>query len=323
MQYSNLKQKRTNPHNMTPQHNPIDPSNLLLSDINESQAQSIAERILNQTIAESQEQLDTELQETAEKTELPKNVAESKTKLLYLSPKWMRSTTKIGRTGHVRIYDIRLTRTDQVATAFGVHLARAIKSLGNGRTFAPWGELLCEVIKLVILHLSNDVKGSDGVDHEGKNISIKSLTALGLKLQQSGFTGKGRTCTHDDLVQSIAEDEFHVSVDITKLHCIRVTCMPKDLVMKWVEEGLLTASGIGTSTELQGLVEHTAQSGSHEELSIDDLDPTLAERNKKAFDLWLKEQIDHQKPFTHAHFKTAPTPTEPTLVQTSLKIINQ
>lgn len=275
--------------------NTLEPS-IAFDDINEQQARAMAEDVVQQTI------MDASAPPVA--VETTKEPAESRAKLVYLTPKWIDATKRIGRIGHVRIYDIRLTRTDQVATAFGVFVFKALKSLGNGRTFAPWGEMLCELIKLAILHLSNDVKGSDGVAPTGEMVSIKSLTSQGLKLQQSGFTGKGRTCTHADLVFSIDAAQFHVAVDITKLHCIRVTCFPKELALAWAKEGMITASGISTSAELQGLIEHTALTGSHESLSIDELDPGLAARNKIAFDLWLAQQVDHDSPFTHSHFQS-------------------
>lgn len=272
---------------------------IVFGDINDQQARTIAEGVVQQTI------VDASVLSVAEKP------SKSRRKLGYLSPKWISAAHSIGRIGHVRIYDIRLTRTDQIATAFGVDVAKALKSLGNGRTFAPWGEMLCQLIKLVILHLSNDVKGSDGITPTGEKVSIKSLTSLGLKLQQSGFTGKNRTCTHADLVFSIGAAQFHVAVDITRLHCIRVTCFPKELALAWAEKGMLTASGISTSAELQGLIDHTALSGNYEELNIDDLDPSLSTRNKQEFDLWLAQQVDHDRPFDHSYFKSTASALAP------------
>lgn len=240
----------------------------------------------------------------------------AKPKLRLNSSAWRNAVAKIGRTGHVRIYDIAFKRHADIATGFCVELDSYFKTLSNGRTFAPWGERLCEIIKLVILHLSNDVKGSDGLDANGKQVSIKSLTkAGGIKVQLSCFTGKGRVCTHPNLVFSIESSDFHVCVDITSPKTIRVTCMPKELLLKWVDEGLLTASGIGTSEELLALIEHTADTHFYEELDLDDLRPGLAERNRDAYLKWLAAQANHAKPFQHDHFNTTAASKETGLAQ--------
>lgn len=215
----------------------------------------------------------------------PSSGAKKKSKPTYglsgPSALWRAAASKAKLPGsRVMVFEIPMLALADIATAFMVPFERLLAVLSNGRAFSPWGEEICQVIGQAVLHAHRDIKGSDGISQNGDLISIKSLTKQGVKIQMSVFTGAGRSCSMDQLRLSARHAQFHLIVDITDLSCLRVSALPQDLLLAWIDAGLLTPSGIGSPEEFYALIEATAGSGEMAEIDSKSLMESVREANR-------------------------------------------
>jgi hypothetical protein len=205
------------------------------------------------------------------------------------SPAWNKLVAKIERTSGVRSWDVQMNSLDLVATGFMAHFKRAIKMLSNARVFSQWGEELCQTLGIVTLHHHKDVKGSDGLSDKKEKNSIKSLSDNGVIFQMSVFTGAKRTCTFENLEYSINHCPIHTVVDITDLRCIRITSIPKEMLLRWLYAGILTPSGFSTPEEFYHLVSLTSEGGESFEVDGSELAKMLMAKNAEENKVWLSQ----------------------------------
>lgn len=115
----------------------------------------------------------------------------------------------------------------------------------TGRLAEVWGTRLFGYHR----HVNSNQPGSDGNIVLGPigryNISVRAFRAV-LRFQQSKFMGSGRTCSQEDLIQSLEHVETFIAVD---LRCFpRVLFYPIDTkhLLRLVREGRLTPTGMSS-----------------------------------------------------------------------------
>jgi hypothetical protein len=119
----------------------------------------------------------------------------------------------------------------------------------NGRAFSQIGEEHAAILMGFDLHEHKDKPGTDGFRVDPSNgakllVSVKSAARTSVKFQLSVYTGAGRSCTEQLLLDSIEQAATIVVVDVRHLPEVRITEFPAQCAVDWVRAKILTPAGM-------------------------------------------------------------------------------
>lgn len=138
-----------------------------------------------------------------------------------------------------------------IAKALHVPEAVAVAKLRDGRVVAQWAEVWGARLYAYVVHGHANVAASDGAvlaqELGDLGVSVKSLTARGVKFQQSIFVGKNRPCSQEDLANSIARVDRYVVVDIRAFPQVDFVVLPSTWLLQETHAGRLQPGGWSAS----------------------------------------------------------------------------
>ncbi|OYX19612.1 MAG: hypothetical protein B7Z04_08905 [Rhodobacterales bacterium 32-66-9] len=115
--------------------------------------------------------------------------------------------------------------TKMIAKALHIDEDEVVKAFSDGRGAWPFSELWGQSLYEFIKHANTNQPFSDGQFAIGQigsaQISVKALTANGVKFQQSKDVGVGRKSTKQKLVSSLEACDRVVVVDLTEFPVVR------------------------------------------------------------------------------------------------------
>lgn len=105
-----------------------------------------------------------------------------------------------------------------IASALGISVEAVLKEFKDGRVISRFTEHWCAELYNFVKNDSSDAEGFDGfVPSEGglgdQKIAVRTLTARGIKFQQSKYIGSGRCCTQENLIESLQMADYELVVD--------------------------------------------------------------------------------------------------------------
>lgn len=136
-----------------------------------------------------------------------------------------------------------------IANCLGLPFETAIELFSNGRAYSQIGEEHAAVMMGFDLHSHKDVRGTDGFRVDPATgakllVSVKSAAKTNVKFQLSAHTGAGRTCSEQDLLDSISQAATIVVVDVRHLPHVRITEFPAQCAVDWIAAKILSPSGM-------------------------------------------------------------------------------
>ncbi|MGH8541993.1 MAG: hypothetical protein ACRETW_16000 [Stenotrophobium sp.] len=144
---------------------------------------------------------------------------------------------------------IKVCRFDSTAIASALKISENASEtkFRDGRVASRFSEHWAARLYDYLKHGNTNQHGSDGEFDAGElggvEVSVKSLTNSGVKFQKSKFVGSGRSCTHEDLIDSINDCERYVVVDITKFPEVRFVIVLSRILAKAAQAKHLTPGG--------------------------------------------------------------------------------
>lgn len=136
---------------------------------------------------------------------------------------------------------------DSLASALHISKQAALEEFQDGRVAARFAEHWASHLFHFIKHPSNYPRSDGKIKTNGIGdieISVKTLTHNGVKFQRSKHVGMGRTCTKDDLINSLSDVDRFCIVDITTFPNVKIILISSQIIMGWVVNNQLTPSGI-------------------------------------------------------------------------------
>lgn len=136
-----------------------------------------------------------------------------------------------------------------MANASCVSFNQLLTELKDGRVCSRYTEHWSAELFGFEKHTDTNHKDSDGVfpEREGEErgfVSVKCLTASGVKFQNSKDVGAGRKCDRLKLLEAINATQKIMVVDITMIPTVRLIPLESALAARWVKEGKLGVGGL-------------------------------------------------------------------------------
>ena len=131
-----------------------------------------------------------------------------------------------------------------MARAMKISKERVADRFTDGRVASAWTE---ERANVVFECEPTDNKNEKGFDArcKGKKVSNRTLTSsTGFKAQKSVNIGKGRKCSPQELMDAAKSVRWFVVTDITIPGFFDHLKIPSSTVVRWIENGRLTQSGL-------------------------------------------------------------------------------
>lgn len=137
----------------------------------------------------------------------------------------------------------------EMANASCVSFNQLLSELKDGRVCSRYTEHWSADLFGFEKHQNTNQKDSDGAFPanelgEREYVSVKCLTASGVKFQNSKDVGAGRKCDRLKLLEAINATQKIMVVDITMIPTVRLIPLDSSLLARWVKEGKLGVSGV-------------------------------------------------------------------------------
>lgn len=137
----------------------------------------------------------------------------------------------------------------EMANASCVSFNQLLNELKDGRVCSRYTEHWSADLFGFEKHQNTNHKDSDGAfapDASGARefVSVKCLTASGVKFQNSKDVGAGRKCDRLKLLEAINATQKIMVVDITMIPTVRLIPLESALLARWVKEGKLGVGGL-------------------------------------------------------------------------------
>jgi hypothetical protein len=145
----------------------------------------------------------------------------------------------------ITIFEIDLNPA-QLAEALWVDADDAVRGMSDGRVAARWAEHWGARVGDLVTSTNSNERWHDAsttVSSADVIVSNKCLTSAGVKFQASKYTGSGRTCTQENLLESLDATELVQVVDVTDMPKVRIITLHTRLLRAEVRAGRLTPSG--------------------------------------------------------------------------------
>ena len=135
----------------------------------------------------------------------------------------------------------------KIADALWISYDQAEKEFKDGRVVSRFSEYWTSKLYGFEKSDCSNTAGFDGTINNPLigliHIGVRSLTKAGIKFQQSRFVGSGRSCTHQDLVDSVRYMDFEIVVDIVDFPCVLLSAVSADKLLSMIEHRELTTTG--------------------------------------------------------------------------------
>jgi hypothetical protein len=137
-----------------------------------------------------------------------------------------------------------------ISVAVWVSENDANDTFSDGRVASRFTEKWASRIYNLIMSKNTNNPGSDADIQTGNillgniPVGVRSLSKAGIKFQQSKFIGSGRTCTIDNLIESIKAVEIEIVVDIADAPKIKFIPIYSKILLKMISDGVLTPNGL-------------------------------------------------------------------------------
>lgn len=142
--------------------------------------------------------------------------------------------------------------TAKLADALWISEEDVVREFSDGRVTSRFGEIWAGKLYQFKKCENTNESGFDGlIEHpliDRVRIGVRSLTKSGIRFQMSKFIGSGRTCTLDNLRESIAVMDFEIVMDIVDCPIIHVLPVKATDLMALVDSGNLTQKGLNRSS---------------------------------------------------------------------------
>jgi hypothetical protein len=136
---------------------------------------------------------------------------------------------------------------EAIAAALRIDQQEVIDAFGDGRGAWPFSEYWGKSLYRFVKHLNTNTPLSDGIVALRQlgdfRISVKALSANGVKFQQSKDVGFGRTSTKEGLLASLEACDRVIVVDITQFPEVEFLPLETTRLVSAVHNGLLTVNG--------------------------------------------------------------------------------
>lgn len=134
-----------------------------------------------------------------------------------------------------------------IAKALHVPESVAVAKFKDGRVAGQWTELWGARLYAYVVHGHANVPATDGAVSAAAlgdlGVSVKSLTARGVKFQQSVYVGAGRSCSQGDLINSISKSDRHLVVDVRAFPTVDFVVLTSTWLLNKAHAGALTPGG--------------------------------------------------------------------------------
>jgi hypothetical protein len=136
--------------------------------------------------------------------------------------------------------------TDTLSESLLISPDECMDAFSDGRVISRFSEYwVCKALGFT-KHSNTNHKSSDA-HCNGFEISIRSLTKNGIRFQDSRFIGAGRTCSRQDLIDSVEATDRWAVCDINDFPYIHIYQLRSMTIRQWVTEGEVTPSGLTPS----------------------------------------------------------------------------
>jgi hypothetical protein len=144
-------------------------------------------------------------------------------------------------------YSIRLD-PNLLAEALHISVAQVYAAFTDGRVISRFVEHWAEQMFGLKKYINTNHKGSDVyyIMPDGENIefSVRTLTAHGIRFQDSKHMGAGRTCSMEELKACIRRTDRWLVFDIRLFPLVTAYKVKCSILEQWMDKGELTTSGL-------------------------------------------------------------------------------
>jgi len=140
--------------------------------------------------------------------------------------------------------------TKRISDSIYISEENARKGFSDGRVVSRFAEEWSGILYGITLSNNTNKPGSDGDIQTGNillgnvPVGVRSLSENGgIKFQQSKYIGSGRTCTIENLIDSINTIDYEIVVDIADSPRIKFIPIDRTVLLKMISDGVLTPSG--------------------------------------------------------------------------------
>jgi hypothetical protein len=135
----------------------------------------------------------------------------------------------------------------KLAEALEISEQNCISEFRDGRVISRFTELWAAE-KFGFMRYPRNYPGPDGycmlADGDKVEIAIRSLTNSGIRFQAAKYIGGNRTCSRDNLTESIRNTDRWLIFDIRNFPVIDIFKIRTSLLEHWIGRGELTARGL-------------------------------------------------------------------------------
>jgi hypothetical protein len=130
-----------------------------------------------------------------------------------------------------------------IASSLEISTDAVLKEFKDGRVISRFTEHWCAELYNFVKNDSSDAEGFDGfIPSTGglgnQKIAVRTLTARGIKFQQSKYIGSGRQCTQDNLIESLQKADYELVVDCTDFPIVLfIPIKTSDLIILAMKDG--------------------------------------------------------------------------------------
>jgi hypothetical protein len=135
-----------------------------------------------------------------------------------------------------------------LAGALQITEEQTIAAFRDGRVSSRFAEYWAASMFGLVLYENKNHRSSDGYyqlpDRSKIEVSIRTLTARGIKFQDSKFMGGGRSCSLDDLKASIRRTDQWRIINVANFPIVEGYAVKCSVLEHWIDAGELTPSGL-------------------------------------------------------------------------------
>jgi hypothetical protein len=135
-----------------------------------------------------------------------------------------------------------------VAEALQITEEQTIEGFRDGRVSSRFAEYWAASMFSLVLYTNKNHRSSDGYytlpDGSKIEVSIRTLTARGIRFQDSKFIGVGRSCSLDELKASIRRTDQWIVVNVATFPTVEGYKIKCSTLEHWIDAGELTTTGL-------------------------------------------------------------------------------
>jgi len=155
-----------------------------------------------------------------------------------------RTTRRSDPKPSLKVYEFQAD-APAIAKALYIEEPEVVSAFRDGRVVSRFGEYWASKVYAYQRERSSNAPFSDGFLEGalGFKISVKSLSAAGVKFQQSRDQGTQRSGTALSLRNAIRRSDRHLVVDCSEFPRLRMVAVPSNFLLQRANDDALTLSG--------------------------------------------------------------------------------